>query len=661
MLDERNLREVDLEGRLVQVDTDTLMRVENAYGVKLTNDDVMLANKISNLFEKQSKMHREFKANNFDTTMREQSIDDFDGARHSGNTYFHAEATDDFKKLIQEKRTPLFDMINAYEAGDRSTGTKIFKSIKENSKLQAQDEVLGGFLKDQNRLTPAEELDRYANKGASAITRYNEKRLIEEAEANFLVKDSLKFKDAQIKNPYKESFKDLKELIEAENAKRRELGAVESTVTALTDITTSAMIATFKQFSLNLLDPFIVSSQFKGLTEVLSSFLTVGAKGIAKGLGKGLLATIKRERVDIGGLWKDTFKNTQYESYAKRYYNEHPNFGQIELEVFERMDMKPLDKKLQRGVDFARSVFTSGFQVSDAVARITAFKAAASVGDKAYDEFAKVLSKRGQHEAIDTLMKKAHLMEFDAVVVEDLVNSALKGRDEFVYQYSRHSLNQEIFDVGKYNRPDIIAKLNAKGGYFSSILRFSSYPMHYYNNSAKAMIRAYKAGDKTPLLRFAATNVMFMMAGNYMLQSEDKRVASVGSFFREHLPLFDSGMGMFMLPYRTMGGMALTVPSEMVHAGAHFADVIHNAVQYGFGNADTPPHVHAGKTLSHIIFGTKQKVSYSLGKSMDYFLKNVETTRGFKKLNNVAQTNSLFLQNLGVIDDDWRDMLESLD
>jgi hypothetical protein len=326
-------------------------------------------------------------------------------------------------------------------------------------------------------------------------------------------------------------------------------GAIANVANTITYLNKVFALSAPRMAMFNALQP-ITNNVTKNPIQVLKSQL--GAGGIlfdlcfSKGnMKKAIARNAARE------------KDPLFRAVKERYFREHyPNVQSALLDMEQ-----PLIGKLKQLSNYV----TMMYQTSDTYTRMVNLDACNETFMRAFKRH-KGMQLKDPAQFVNLMSKELQIKQLGLRKREKIMKALLKkDMDDAMFQYAKEVTELELYNYGKYGRPELLDKAK-KNPIVANAVTFISWPL-YYTNVMKTVSRAAAQGNYKPAAYQAALAVGWVGAMSKLSDSSDEEIAQYGKYGLYRTPVIQPLLGLAKLPERSVSGIlgptidALTYPA----------------------------------------------------------------------------------------------------
>jgi len=499
----QKLGKQDVFETTVMFNDDAMQMVRQQIGRDLTPNEIRFANRAVNIKRKQLETLGKISRREYSTISIADDIDRVtddqivlmndlsnDFIKDYGIGYHPARATDEFKEILRK-------------SGDDEVHKLVsfLDPIEQRASFQKARKLNSKLNKPENRLKPYEENDLYGREMSTFLLRKqgnmrltnmgNQLSELDVIGNHALDSAGKKLTSNKALNDMRAMLKNMSDHWNiALDAGTQPRNIVMKAVANVTDLNTTFALSSPRLVFSNHLQPIHNSAQFHGVIETLKAY--VSTSKLLPYLWSGKNVKHAMERVST-----NTFSDLEKGVMNHYFMNEKPNLLMDDMFV-----QTGIMRKIQ-------NIIALPFQTSDVHARTVTLVAATRQCEKSYMKYADDLAVRSTRtpKAMDKLIQELHLDEFNGLEVTKLLD-AVGNKERFIREYATLSVNKELFNYSKLNRPRFIddAKKNPLA---ARAMRFLTWNM-YYKNVVAGTFRAWENGDKTPAKKMAAISLTWM-------------------------------------------------------------------------------------------------------------------------------------------------------
>jgi len=574
---------------------------DNVYKNALSDDEVLLANKITNAnrltkkyeydlyYSKDSKDLKDTLANSVnalddiaddvilykDIDLSTPEIGDY------GINYWHVSITDEHRKTVRAAIDAKHDGINWDNTGSKQYGYQI-------SRRSGGSEAL---FDAEKRLDPLDELNKYFYEFRDYNLHRIGKAYMENIRQAATIEDLLNTSKAfaKHKQKYDKSTKFMVNAIaerwdrifarqtQPDNIVTKLLAGVADantsaalgqSITSLTNVFvgdfSSAAVGQRMPF-FNSLQPMTTTAMFKGIIPTLAALKD--SPSVAKAFMKATKqnggfkkifspANMEIAIKDISNNIDDPLLQKAWKDYWKY---ENPDVLMKQLYT--------MDSKIQTVYD----ALTTIFRLSDISSRSTAIAAAVRHAERQYGRYAPEQILKGDPKTLDNLVRNLHLWEFNSLDRKHIME-AVKKKEEFISRYATASVRSELFNYSRYFRPEIVERAKTHWATARAV-RFLSWNM-YYTNLLRGVHRSYINGDKEPLRNMLKLAIVWYGTASYGSGVDDKTIQSFANYGIGRTPMISPVIGTATTSYRELTGILAPSIAVMTALPLKVADIL---------------------------------------------------------------------------------------
>ena len=520
----------------MMADRKAMQAVKEKHGITLTEDHLKLANKSDEMLRrlKREEVRRDsglYETSGIPKSANEMSGYDMDSAlkQYQGkgdlvNGYWPAQGTKEYIEGIKKQHPEILGHFEALNNDVYKTGAYIDRARHTDSRLR-------GVNADINRMSPADEIDKYVNQWLDKEVRRRGTTLLQQAKASALMPLG-KMERRSISEEYKfihdietHFNKNMNPMV-YENMNWFQKG-IHKYISAIIPVA----LASPRMMISNSFQSVFTGGSTQGYFKQLKNtarFQTLYAKEvllnpkkhktIMEKIGNGFF-----DKPILEGIDGDMGRN------FTRWWGEQPGLHTMIDEDFKHLT-RAIEEKSGKTMmnDVAEGMkhfLTFGFESSDKISRAASFMSATEHGATHARKFIKnVEGGMGLDKAVSTLVKDTHLGTFRQHDIAHVMGALdpknlKKTANEFIYRYADRAVKQQIFDYSSSGQSYIKAFLKGIDPTVGAMTTFTSWPM-YFHELLLGSTRAYKNGDPKPLLSLMAGGVGVYAGASYVM-SED--------------------------------------------------------------------------------------------------------------------------------------------
>lgn len=554
-----------------------------AKSLGLNDEEVMMANKIENMFGIAHKGARDRFFGKFDgdeyeslatnvdkmgsTLLFKDSDLSFGTVGHLKN-YFPIIASDDYREKVvnlRKEKDPISQLLKSDRFLEQQYG--FYKSRRTYSKLAETEEI--------NALDPVQTIDMYFKK-YNADYLYNEGR----NHIEVIKRSASKLDPTGVLSTTKDEYRDLaysriiKGLEEQWSDKTataiQPSNALTKSIAGLADAQVAYILGLNPRMQIFNFAQYFISGQFKPFMESVKALYktpSIYKEGTTELFKRGHvikeLATGSAVATATEAMIKKIPDQTDRYVLDRYFRRETPDVMQHEIIV--------VDGHIRKLFNIA----TTSYQASDIASRSHAALATAHFVKKTYNMIGPDDLMNGSKDAENRLARALHLDRFNELD-KDYVRAAIKNPLEFTARYVERATRQELFNYSKMFTPQLIDKA-AKHWFTARMARFMSWPMHY-TNYLRAVERSYRNGDREPAKALAASMLLWYGTFTAVNEMSDSETISKWALYgRDRAPLIGPVKQTFGLVYGDRGGM-LTAPLSLMVSPIYMANDAFNSM-----------------------------------------------------------------------------------
>jgi len=527
--------------KAIMKDAETLAEIAAKTGVELKDEHIMLANRIHNMMRPTiKKLEQNVDNGIYDASWMANRLDDIadDGGslllgldnnfssmsvKDYGANYFPAVGNEAHKAMLNSKNAKTL-MDDVFKPTDQ-----FWKGRKENSLLRDSPELY--------RARPSEALKVYAHKMDMFLGKKTGDKLINDLGLVSTVMSPIKTNESLFKNVGR--LKDIKDQWENIHKMRAEIpdNFLVKSADVLIDLHKKAALASPKMTGVNLFQP-LTNNVTKPPFEVLMSMAkTTTLLGESLFTGKNM-----REVAKIRA-------NRNPSSLATRVQAKYLNHFKPDLNA-ARLDMAGADSRIKSMSNWMTTLYT----MSDTFTRATALHAGVNHFEKTLAKHAR-LKGADPAKFMEKMSKDLNLNSFGAVDRHVLTNKLMGEVDDFAYEYAKRATELEIFNYGKYGRPEILdmAKSNPLA---ANALSLISWPM-YWTKTMGGAISSMRDGNPKPFIGMLGVAAAWYTAATALKNNDDTE--KLGQYLTMRTPMINPAM--FFIDFTDRGLAGIMQPT----------------------------------------------------------------------------------------------------
>ena len=559
------LRNSNTSGNLamMQLEADDVI----AKQFQLTDDMIMSANKTMDVFRRLKKT--EWKMANRDFNYND--LVDFENIKGFNvpdkNLYSTPKVGDlgiNYMHIAPnaERRKELLEL--SFEKNIFENMSTDLQNLTGGSSMWKSRNIDGSLLRNDRsaRLKASEAFDDYIGKYTNSLTKTYGNSYLDEMSTSFTVF-----------SPFNASAKEVGQNIDAVGNLKKHWDDIHArrdnipesnlfkVMTVFTDLTKKTALASPRTALFNLSQPFtnnvtkdftsIMKAQLKNTSTFFDIVFTGGNK-------KNAVQRMINRRHDPATkkVFERYFREFYPDLYAANMNFGHSQFG---------------DKinKLTNWITFA-------YTNSDMITRAVNLDASILHANKVFKKWGH-LKQSNTKEYVKQLRKGLNLDAFGSVDDEVLTNLMMKSNsDDFLYEYARRATDLEIYNYGKYGRPEIIDKAK-KNPVTSNMLAFMSWPL-YYTEVLGGAISAAKNGNYKPLASLSAIAGGWYLGMSQLAEVDNETLANIGSYGIYRTPVIQPVASLPLALERSFGGVLFPSVAAIMYPGFKTISELDNTI-----------------------------------------------------------------------------------